>query len=272
MLRHRDALLRLLLDDDPSTLQWVKQQLLVSGAPALPELRTLLAGAPPRAALHLQDVISSLEEEQALSAFSTICSNFTEENDLETACWAMAATFSPGDPFAEERVLLDQWGMELARRLAKAASPLDRVETLAEFLGADLGFQGNEAQYYTVENSLLPEVIRSRLGIPISLSALYMFVAARAGMKVDGVGLPGHFLACHHGVFFDPFHGGHRVGLEECRALLEQQDQLLRPEHLAPPSARQILLRMLTNIYYISESSDPELASRIRSWMATLRG
>jgi regulator of sirC expression with transglutaminase-like and TPR domain len=96
-------------------------------------------------------------------------------------------------------------------------------------------------------------------------------VADRAGMKVEGVGLPGHFLARHSGIFFDPFHGGNRVGLEECRALLEQQEQLLRPEHLVPPSQRQILLRMLTNLYYVSESSDPELASRLRRWMALLR-
>lgn len=271
MFRQRDALLRLLLDDDAATLRLVKQQLLNAGPGSLPELRTLLSEAAPGAALHLQDVISTIEEDQALNAFSELLAAFEDQSDLESACWSLASTFSPGDLFAEERTELDLWGAELARRLAKVDSPLDRVETLAEFLGSDIGLRGNEADYYAVENSLLPEVIRSRQGIPISLSAVYMFVASRAGMLVEGVGLPGHFLARHSGIFFDPFHGGARVGLEECRALLEQQDQLLRPEHLVPPSPRQILLRMLTNLYYITESGDPDLASRLRQWMALVR-
>ncbi len=271
MLEQRDALLRLLLDDDAATLQLVKQQLFDAGPQALPQLKTLLTEADPGAALHLQDVISTLEEDQAFGAFSELCSGFEPDSDLENACWSLAATFSPGDLFTEERALLDSWGHELARRLTKAHSPLDRVETLTEYLASDIGLQGNEAQYYSIENSLLPEIIRTRLGIPISLSAVYMFVAKRAGMEVEGVGLPGHFLARHCGIFFDPFHGGHRVGLEECRSLLEQQDQMLRPEHLVPPSHRQILLRILTNLYYVSENSDPDLASRLRRWMSLLR-
>ena len=67
-------------------------------------------------------------------------------------------------------------------------------KTLVEFLGHEAGLRGNEKDYYNVANSLLPEVIDTRLGIPISLSLIYILVGRRAGIPICGVGLPGHFM------------------------------------------------------------------------------
>jgi regulator of sirC expression with transglutaminase-like and TPR domain len=114
-------------------------------------------------------------------------------------------------------------------------------------------------------------VVDSRLGIPISLSLVYMLVAKRAQLQIDGIGLPGHFIVRHEGIFFDPFHGGRRVGLDECKALLEQQNLTLLPDHLAPTTARQVLIRMLTNIYYIADQNDPPLAARVSEWITLVR-
>lgn len=100
---------------------------------------------------------------------------------------------------------------------------------------------------------------------------VYMLVGQRAGLQIDGVGLPGHFIAKHEDVFFDPFNGGRQVGLEECRALLAQQNLILVPEHLLPATPRQMLLRMLTNIYYLAEPHDPPFAAKVSEWISSLR-
>jgi regulator of sirC expression with transglutaminase-like and TPR domain len=271
MIQQRDALLRLLHDDDPATLGLVKSQLATRGAAGLAELRALLSAADPVAAPHIQDVIATIEEGDAEAVFSQFCSGFPERGDLEEAAWRLAATFTPGDSFRAQREQLDAWGAEVARRIAKAGSEVDRVETLVEFLSDDINLRGNQLDYYNINNSLLPEVIDTRTGIPISLALVYMLVGKRAGVQMDGVGLPGHFIVRHREHFFDPFHGGRRVGLEECRALVEQQNVPLHAEHLRPATPKQMLIRMITNIYSIAEQSDPPMAARALAWIDALR-
>ncbi len=270
MIEQRDALFRLLADDDQPTLDLVKGQLSIGGVAALPALRALLAGADARSAPHLREVIAGIEEREADAVFAQLCAGFREHDDVEDAAWRLAATFYPGEDFLSQRESLDVWGAEVVRRFRKAHSALDRVETLAEFLSDETRLDGNEEDYYDVENSLLPTVIDSRRGIPITLSLVYILVGRRAGLELDGVGLPGHFLVRHRDIFFDPFHGGRRVGLDECRSLLEQQDLTLLPQHLAPATPRQMLSRMLTNIYFVAEQNDSALAVKVAGWIRSL--
>jgi regulator of sirC expression with transglutaminase-like and TPR domain len=269
--RRREALLTLLRDEDPATVSLVKAQLAAGGTAMLPELRALEAMADPVAAFHLQDVIADIEERTAETTFMQMCRNFGEHGDLEAAAWQLAMVLQPGEDLTDAREQLDAWGAEVRRRITKAQTALDRVETLAEYLNFEQRLRGNDDDYYNVRNSLLPAVIETRLGIPISLSLVYLFVGRRAGLQIDGIGLPGHFIVRHEDVFFDPFHGGRRVGLDECKSLLEQQNLVLLPQHLAPATSRQMFIRMLTNLYYISEQHDPPLSARISEWITAAR-
>ena len=271
MIRQHHAILRLLQDDDPATVGLVKTQLAAGGAGLLRELETLLALADTKAALHVRDVIAEIEETQADAIFTDLCTSFDDGSNLEEAAWRLAATFSPADDFTDSRETLDAWGAEVRRRLAKAESAIDRAETLAEFLSFEVRLRGNDRHYYDIDNSLLPAVIQSRLGIPITLSLVYMLVAHRAGMNLDGVGLPGHFLVRHADIFLDPFHGGRRVGLAECRELLARQNIALLPEHLVTATPKQMLARTLANILHIAEQTDPPLATKVSGWLDALR-
>jgi regulator of sirC expression with transglutaminase-like and TPR domain len=270
-IRQREALMRLLSDEDEATVALVKAQLAAGGSAMIAVLRELAAEATPAASFHLRDVIAEIEEHTAEAQFVGLCRTFGEHGDIEAAAWILATILLPGEDFAEARQTIDEWGAEVHRRLEKAGTSLDRVETLAEFLNLDQRIRGNDDDYYNLRNSLLPAVIESRLGIPISLSLVYMLVGKRAGLKVEGVGLPGHFIVRHEDIFFDPFHGGRRVGLDECKALLEQQNLTLLPHHLAPTTPRQLLIRMLTNIYYIADQNDPPLAAKVSEWITLIR-
>lgn len=269
--RRREALLSLLADEDPQTVSLVKAQLAAAGQEMLAELRKLEELADPVASFHVRDVIAEIQERGAEVTFMQMCRHFGDQGDLEAAAWQLAAVLLPGEDFTEARALLDAWGADVQRRLAKAHTPLDRVETLAEFLNLDQRLRGNDDDYYNIRNSLLPAVIESRLGIPISLALVYLLVGKRAGMEVDGIGLPGHFIVRHEDIFFDPFHGGRRVGLDECRALLEQQNLVLLPQHLIAATPKQMLIRMLTNLYFITEQTDPQLAAKMSEWITASR-
>ena len=276
-LPQRRAVLQLLGDDDPVTVALVKEQLTMHGEEEIDGLRDLLASAnsadSARAAKQLREIIRVIEERKAGDVFGEVCANFGEHGDIEEAAWDLARAFLPGEDFTEQRELLDAWGREALTRLsATGPRKLSRVAALGQFLGRDLRLRGNENEYYQYTNSLLPSVIETRLGIPISLALVYILVGRRAGIAIDGVGLPGHFLVRHGEVIFDPFHGGRRVSVEECAALLAQQNLILTQQHLDPTTPRQMLGRMLTNLRFIATSSDPALAEKIAGWESRLRG
>ena len=270
MTAQQAAILKLLADDDRQTLALIKAQFLARGREALAELQGLEPHAMGRARANLADLISEIERGHVDAIFEELCATFREHGNLEEAAWRLAATFLPGEDFGPARQQLDDWGKEVSKRLLKADGEEERIETLVEYLSHEVRFRGNEADYYNLNNSLLPEVIETRHGIPITLSLIYILVGQRAGLLVQGVGLPGHFIIRCGEAFFDPFHGGRRLSLGDCRMILEQRNFELTPDQLAPATARQILARMLANIHRLAEPSDPPLAAKLGRWMEAL--
>ncbi len=129
------------------------------------------------------------------------------------------------------------------------------ARAVTRVLFVERGFKGNADDYYDPRNSFLHEVIDRRVGIPITLSVLYMEIARRIGLHVTGVGFPGHFLIraydADRAVVIDPFNGGAVLGKEDLQALLTRvvgPDAKLESSLLAPVSKSQILTRMLVNL------------------------
>jgi regulator of sirC expression with transglutaminase-like and TPR domain len=131
--------------------------------------------------------------------------------------------------------------------LVAGATHLDlrRVVAIREGLGGDID------DYYDPRNSFLNEVIDRRKGIPITLSVVWMEVGRRAGIEVQGVALPGHFLVFAGGQLVDPFHGGEAIGADEAAVLVAENyggAPRLNPEWLEPVEPRAIVVRMLGNL------------------------
>jgi regulator of sirC expression with transglutaminase-like and TPR domain len=132
-----------------------------------------------------------------------------------------------------------------------------RVTALNAYLFDELGFVGNRARYDDPRNSCLNEVLDRRTGIPLTLSIVYMEVARRAGLQIDGVNFPGHFLVrCPDlsgdgQLVIDPFHGGALLSEQRCRLLLQKhvgQEVAFSRSLLEPATRLQILVRMLLNL------------------------
>ncbi|MGF1668573.1 MAG: SirB1 family protein [Acidimicrobiia bacterium] len=127
---------------------------------------------------------------------------------------------------------------------------------LRRVIGIHEGIGGNVDDYYDPDNSLLNRVIERRRGIPITLSVIWIEVGRRAGVEVEGIGLPGHFLVRVGGSLVDPFHYGEEIGDDEAAALVAGTvggpPQLgavrLDPGWLAPVTAVEIISRMLRNL------------------------
>jgi regulator of sirC expression with transglutaminase-like and TPR domain len=135
----------------------------------------------------------------------------TAEDRLAEANLLLARFFRPH--VAEEKVLarLD----ELAARVDGANHlALRRVIAIAEGIG------GNVEDYHHPDNHFLDSVLTTRRGIPLSLSVLWIEVGRRAGLAMEGVGMPGHFLVYAAGQLVDPFHYGEAIGFEEAASLV----------------------------------------------------
>jgi len=148
---------------------------------------------------------------------------------------------------------------ELARRVAALASDLHPQRTLGALqhvLFEEVRLRGNREDYYDPRNSFLNDVLDRGLGIPITLSIVYMEVARRVGLHLFGVGLPGHFLLKRYNedgqeMLIDCFNRGDILSRQDCQSRLDEiysGEMTMRPEFLRPISRRQILTRMLNNL------------------------
>ncbi len=191
---------------------------------------------------------------EARRLFASEVSRPEAEIDLGRAALLIGAEEEPRHAHVRRCLArLDEMGEEARAR--GAASGGSRVEALNRYLFEELSFVGNEADYYDPRNSMLHQVLGRHKGIPITLSVVYIEVGRRAGLRVEGLGLPGHFIVrASEGegedVLVDPFNG-RQTDREECRARLEliYEGRLsLEEEHLRPVGARSILVRMLGNL------------------------
>lgn len=169
--------------------------------------------------------------------------------------------------------LLDSYARELGERIAPDAGGEEFIHTTNAYLFEELGFQGNQQEYYHPANSCLNEVLTRRVGIPITLSVVYMEVARRLGRTVHGIGLPGHFIVQYEdeqiSAFIDPFHAGRLMFETECFDLAREitgLDISSDPTVLKPAGKRQILIRMLNNLRSVYlQRSEPKKAIEVLS-------
>jgi regulator of sirC expression with transglutaminase-like and TPR domain len=145
-----------------------------------------------------------------------------------------------------------------------ALDPRDQAEALRRLVYEELGFRGNESDYYDPRNSYLSDVIERRTGIPITLAIVLIAIGRRVGVEVEGIGFPGHFLTRiggSEGVYVDPFFEGRVLNDGALERLAERfagardgaGGRSLRPEHLHVVSPRSLVVRMLVNLKHAHE-------------------
>ena len=181
-----------------------------------------------------------------------------EDIDLAEAALVLSAIEHPALDVGGCLARLEEWAQTLKRRLRRDISPADTVLALNHFLFEELGFAGNAADYYDPRNSYLDEVMERRLGIPITLSMLYIEIGRRVGLAVHGVSFPGHFLvkcAVRDGVVvLDPYARGISLGLDDLQKRLcalrggtSPATEKVQP-HLAAAGKKEILGRLMRNL------------------------
>jgi regulator of sirC expression with transglutaminase-like and TPR domain len=179
-----------------------------------------------------------------------------EQIDLLTSSLTIAKLEYPELDVTAYRERVTAIAEHVKARVSRTDDSLETLGIINEVLFGDEGFRGNVSDYYDPKNSFFNEVLDRKLGIPITLSVLYMEVARRAGIPVFGVGMPGHFLLKFYEVdgrelFLDAYNSGRLLSPEDCQEKLTEiyNGQIpLDAKFLTPVGKRQILTRMLNNL------------------------
>ena len=193
----------------------------------------------------------------ATDLFREMVSRPPEQVDLAAAALLIALDEYPGLNVSGYLERIDGLAERASARLHfdAAERPMETIESINYELFEIEGFRGNQEDYYDPRNSFLNDVLDRKTGIPITLSVLYMEVGRRIGLKIEGVGMPGHFIVkCKHNgteIFVDAFGQGEILLEEGCERKLTQlhgKDFQFNRSCLDAVNHNQILTRMLHNL------------------------
>ncbi|MBK6504582.1 MAG: transglutaminase family protein [Ignavibacteria bacterium] len=146
-------------------------------------------------------------------------------------------------------------------------SAISKLNAINSYLFGEKGFTGNKEDFFDTDNSYINRVIDTGLGIPITLSVIYIFLARRLNMPVFGVNLPGHFIIKYMDendeFFIDPFNQGIIVSRPEAadfiRNLGMTDEEFEKIPYLNIAEDKDIVLRMLRNLSDIYRKKNDEV-------------
>lgn len=190
---------------------------------------------------------------------------------LRDAALAIARHADPESDLDMVRVTLGEWTAAIAARI-RGDDPRAIAAHAHEYLFGEIGLQGDSEQYDAPRNCLLHRVVERRRGMPILLSLVYKLVVEPLGLRVHGVGAPGHFMLQLEGdepfrtMIVDPFAQGRVLtvpeGVDMVRSIVGDDPRWLR-DPLPLVSHREWISRILRNLkrsYEARERPEDEAA------------
>lgn len=246
--RRLQAMVDMLADDDSAIRARVVAHLVQAGDHAVTALKAARreSSHPDRieealAAIRRADVLGELDAFRAIEP----------DGASETGALLVARAIHPGIASDEILRFLDELA-DAAPGPVRAGDPDQALRALAVYMYRESGFDGARTDYPNPSNSLLDQVVKRRTGLPITLSVVYLAVARRVGMPLEGVGLPAHFVLRHPGAtkqpYLDPFNRGRLLNEAACKDIVRTHGFTLRRDHLATVSPQEIAARICRNL------------------------
>ena len=269
------ALINLLADEDAGIYKTVKEKIVSIGPDAVSWLRPHTLSGEPLLRRRAQGIIQHFARQVADNDFLGFCLKHGEEFNIEEGAWLLAKTHHPDINVEAYQALLDSFAASLKTRIETDSSPKEILSTFNNFVFDELGFHGNEENFYDPENSYLNRVIDRRMGNPISLCLVYILLARRLRLPVAGIGLPGHFICRFQSsaaeIYIDAFNAGKFLTKADCVQFLLRGNYSLHDDYLTPVTARRFLMRICGNVHQIYQHlSLPDETTRLQRYLIAL--
>jgi regulator of sirC expression with transglutaminase-like and TPR domain len=269
------ALLTLLADEDPAVRATIRTTLLGSGDGIYRRLQRHRLHPNPDIRRRILELLEEQARRQRDEEFMAFALSHGEQFDLEDGVWRFVLTTYPSANVVAYRAQLDEWAGLIRNRLPKESTAETSLHAVNLVLFGEMRFRGNEPDYYQPANSYLNRVMDRRLGIPITLSLVYLFVARRLGLPLAGIGMPGHFLCRYQSsweeLYVDAFHQGKLLTRIDCKRRIANLAVEYDESFLAPLGSRRILQRLISNLHLIyKEQEQREEMQRLQRYLVAL--
>lgn len=249
----RDAeLFGSLLEDESAVVQRaVRREFERRGRAGLVVLQRIARDGGPRArAAARQALVLAGREKVARRMVKLACSPYA---DLERGLLLLSRFEEPGLDLRPYVLAIDAMAAEVLKRLDARPGLASRSKLLADYLGRELGYRGDAEDYHHPDNVYLHRAIVKKRGLPLTLCALYLFVARRASIRAAPVALPGHVVLRVYesdgkSTLLDPFHGGSPLSDRDCLGYLAQHGLPFEPRWFDDASDLAIWARHVQNL------------------------
>lgn len=277
-----NAILSLLDDPDPVVQSSIRSRLLELGEVAAPALRRVsLAGDSQFVRANADGMLRDIGLSKFRSEFDLVLSArpYGGDIDLEQGAFAVARLRYPELQIEEFLGQLDGMALLIDERLRGCDNGYMIVREINRYLFQQLGFQGcreDRESYADPENSFMNRVLERRVGIPITLSIVYLLIGQRLNLPLYGIGFPTRYLVKYQSpseeFYIDSFKGGIIINYSDCRQFLREINVPYRPEFLEPISNAKTIARMLRNLSEIYRQNDPMLSNELERGISLLVG
>lgn len=267
-------LIKLLDDEDEYVYTSIKERFLSYGNESTGFLKNYLNDENYLIKKRANEIISILSFEELNAKFGRLSAK--NENDiLEDAIFLLASFGYPGVFMDDYKKELDKMATEIEAALLKVNLNSKKLETLEilntvnNYLFFEKGYAGNAENYYEPDNSYLNRVMETKLGIPISLSVIYLLISKRLKLPVSGISLPGHFILKYSDTeeefFIDPFNKGVIISIKEAEEFIKKigmtQKEFENIPYLRKSTEKEIILRVIRNLVEIYKKKSDVLKS-----------
>jgi len=246
----REAFISLLDDTSPAVRKQLQAHFLAKPVEARRFLLVLAEGKHRELAWHARWYLNELHFSDPMAEFRDFIRSLKYE--LETGSLKLARTVLPTADAGDCALELDRLAARCRELSVEPASVRSRCRVINRVLFHEEGFRGNSENYTDPSNSLLPDVLARKKGLPITLGIVYLLVAQRLGLELEPVGLPGHFMVgCYTEetpFFIDAFEQGAFRSPAEVMLFLRAQGLEPSPGDLGPTPVREVLCRCCRNL------------------------
>jgi serine protease Do len=205
-------------------------------------------------AAQMRKLAQTVQERGVLKALDRALQGDEDKIDLLQAALLIARLDNDEVDVEAYRAEVERMARKIKASLPAGADETAKREALNKYLFTEHGFHGSRGDYYNRANSHLSEVLDDREGLPITLSVLYIELGRRLGLKIEGVGMPGHFIVRHvpakgKATLIDVYEGGKVMTKEEAvKKVEEMTGQPFQDDFLAATPKRAIVSRILHNL------------------------
>jgi regulator of sirC expression with transglutaminase-like and TPR domain len=252
-------LVKLLDDEDENIYASIRERFLSHGNNSSDFLKNYLDDENVLIQKRASEIISTINFEHIENKFRLLS---IKNEVLEEGILYVAGYGYPNLNEGEYIRRLDDMALDIEHELSKKNTPakklnsLETINVISNYLFYQKGFKGNTQNYYDVDNSYINKVMDRKLGIPISLSVIYILIARRLNIPIHGINIPGHFiikfLSKQDEFFIDPFNNGVAISKSEAMNFINNigmsKEEFDKIPYLHKASDKEIILRIMRNL------------------------